>query len=66
MPNPLELQCPTCRKTVQWNEKFPHRPFCSERCKRIDFGDWASETYSIPGEPVDPESLQGGDDWPRH
>ncbi|MDP2286545.1 MAG: DNA gyrase inhibitor YacG, partial [Pseudohongiella sp.] len=32
--------------------------FCSERCKLIDFGEWANERHSIPGEPVDPEQLE--------
>lgn len=60
MSEPARLQCPTCKKTVLWNDDFPHRPFCSERCQRIDFGDWATESYSIPGEPVDPWSLPPG------
>ncbi|WIO74866.1 DNA gyrase inhibitor YacG [Porticoccaceae bacterium LTM1] len=56
---PLELSCPTCKKTIEWSDQFPHRPFCSARCKQIDFGDWANETNSIPGEPVlDPELLE--------
>jgi endogenous inhibitor of DNA gyrase (YacG/DUF329 family) len=33
----------------------PWRPFCSERCKMIDLGAWASETYCVPGEPGEPE-----------
>lgn len=57
MSQSVRLQCPTCKKTVLWSDVFPHRPFCSERCQRIDFGDWATESYSIPGEPVDPWSL---------
>lgn len=28
----------------------PSRPFCSERCKLIDFGHWASESYRVPAE----------------
>lgn len=43
-----ELQCPRCKKTVLWSDKFPHRPFCSERCQLIDLGGWAQERYSIP------------------
>ena len=27
----------------------PFMPFCSERCKLIDLGNWASEKYVIPG-----------------
>ena len=57
MTKVMEIDCPTCRKKVQWNDDFPQRPFCSVRCKQIDFGDWANETHSIAGEPVDPELL---------
>ncbi len=44
------LPCPTCRKPVQWSSANRCRPFCSERCRLIDFGDWADERYRIPGE----------------
>ncbi len=47
-----ELNCPTCKKPVQWTEAFPFRPFCSKRCQQIDFGDWAMERHGIPGEPA--------------
>jgi endogenous inhibitor of DNA gyrase (YacG/DUF329 family) len=42
---------------VEWGEQSPWRPFCCERCKLIDFGEWANERHSIPGAPVDPEQL---------
>lgn len=53
----IKVNCPTCKEIVTWNESSPWRPFCSERCKLIDFGEWASERHSIPGEPVDAEEL---------
>ena len=53
----LKINCPTCKEIVAWSEKNTFRPFCSERCKLIDFGEWASERHSIAGEPVDPEDL---------
>jgi hypothetical protein len=31
-----------------WHESNPYRPFCSERCKLIDLGQWATEGYRIP------------------
>jgi len=31
-----------------WEPESPYRPFCSERCKLIDLGAWASESYRIP------------------
>jgi hypothetical protein len=48
----ISVNCPTCQKQVEWSEKSPTRPFCSERCKLIDLGEWANEEKSIPGEPV--------------
>ncbi|GLS27935.1 DNA gyrase inhibitor YacG [Marinibactrum halimedae] len=43
------VQCPTCQTKIEWSEKHPNRPFCSERCKLIDLGEWASENRRIPG-----------------
>ena len=43
----LEVKCPTCGKRTRY-EGNEFRPFCSERCKLIDFGAWASEEYSLP------------------
>jgi endogenous inhibitor of DNA gyrase (YacG/DUF329 family) len=42
-------------KRVPWTQDSPWRPFCSQRCKLIDFGDWASERHSIPGESLPQE-----------
>ena len=49
------VQCPTCDRVVQWNASSPWRPFCSERCKLIDLGAWASEQHAIPGNEVEAE-----------
>jgi endogenous inhibitor of DNA gyrase (YacG/DUF329 family) len=51
------IPCPTCKKSVEWTDAFPFRPFCSERCKLIDLGEWASESHVIAGDPVDPYTL---------
>jgi uncharacterized protein len=40
---------------VQWNASSPWRPFCSERCKLIDLGAWASEQHAIPGNELEAE-----------
>ena len=37
----LVVECPTCQKKVEWKAENKYRPFCSERCKLIDFGEWA-------------------------
>lgn len=44
------LPCPTCKKPVRWTASSPFRPFCSERCRLIDLGDWADERHRIPGD----------------
>ncbi|MGL4476569.1 MAG: DNA gyrase inhibitor YacG [Shewanella sp.] len=44
----LTVKCPTCQTLVPWNSDSLFRPFCSERCKLIDLGEWASESYAIP------------------
>jgi uncharacterized protein len=46
---PRKLNCPTCKKVVWWNDSFPHRPFCCDRCRLIDLGEWASEGHRIAG-----------------
>ncbi|MCH9698922.1 MAG: DNA gyrase inhibitor YacG [Gammaproteobacteria bacterium] len=45
------VNCPTCNKLLEWSSSEPYRPFCSQRCKLIDLGDWASEGHRIAGEP---------------
>ncbi len=39
------LRCPTCRKLVLRDD--PEFPFCSERCRLIDLGKWASGAYVV-------------------
>ncbi|HVP65230.1 MAG TPA: DNA gyrase inhibitor YacG [candidate division Zixibacteria bacterium] len=48
------LRCPTCRKLVLRTD--PEFPFCSERCRTIDLGKWASGGYVISTPVNDPES----------
>ncbi|MBN2242373.1 MAG: DNA gyrase inhibitor YacG [Acidobacteria bacterium] len=41
------MKCPLCGKEVK-DLKQPCRPFCSERCKLIDLGNWISGEYRVP------------------
>ncbi len=41
----MTVKCPICKKPVE--PGTPHFPFCSERCRIIDLGSWASEKYVI-------------------
>jgi endogenous inhibitor of DNA gyrase (YacG/DUF329 family) len=50
----MKITCPQCKTTTTWEEN-PHRPFCSERCKLIDLGKWASGDYVVK-EKLDDES----------
>jgi uncharacterized protein len=43
----MKIKCPRCGKETTF-ENNPHRPFCSERCKLVDLGNWISEKYAIP------------------
>ncbi|MEQ1596131.1 MAG: DNA gyrase inhibitor YacG [Casimicrobium sp.] len=51
------VACPRCETPVVWGPESKFRPFCSERCKIMDFGAWANEEYRIANAtPPDSES----------
>lgn len=56
---PSIVNCPTCGAEVPWVAENPWKPFCSERCKLIDLGRWASEDYRVP---VQEDELGLGDE----
>ena len=59
---PSVVACPTCGKAVTWEAGQAWRPFCSERCKLIDLGEWLSEEKRIPGDAApEPETGPGTD-----
>ena len=49
---PSIVKCPNCQCEVQWLPEQLFRPFCSERCKLIDLGEWVMEEKRIAGDPV--------------
>ena len=51
------LRCPTCRSLVTKDDEY--FPFCSDRCRLIDLGKWASGEYRISSPILDPEVLEG-------
>ena len=51
-----KLRCPICKKAVK--SSVPDFPFCSERCRTIDLGKWASGGYVISTKINDPELLE--------
>ena len=46
--DPIETPCPICGRRVIWNAEARWRPFCSERCRLIDLGEWIDEGRRIP------------------
>jgi endogenous inhibitor of DNA gyrase (YacG/DUF329 family) len=52
----VSLRCPTCRTLVLRDD--PDFPFCSERCRLIDLGKWASGAYVISSPITDPEDIE--------
>ena len=46
------VACPTCGKRALYAPGNEWRPFCSERCRLIDLGAWASEAYRVPDRPA--------------
>jgi uncharacterized protein len=50
---PTVVTCPTCGNPVDWVPENKWKPFCSERCKLIDLGEWATEKYKVPVHEVD-------------
>ena len=51
---PRVVACPRCAAPVEWKPENRYRPFCSERCKLIDLGAWATEQYRVSGDQADP------------
>jgi uncharacterized protein len=49
--------CPRCKKQTQYQGN-PNRPFCSDRCRNIDLGNWASEKYAVPVESSNEDQSQ--------
>ncbi|TIC79078.1 DNA gyrase inhibitor YacG [Crenobacter intestini] len=49
------VACPQCGAPVRWEAASRYRPFCSERCRLIDLGQWADESYRVPASPPDGE-----------
>lgn len=48
--SPKIVTCPSCGGDSVYATSNPFRPFCSERCKNMDFGAWASENFRMPTE----------------
>ena len=56
----LFVQCPNCKTSVEWTLSNKYRPFCSDRCKLLDLGEWAAERRSISANPEYTDSDRNG------
>ncbi len=45
---PRLVACPSCKAMTPYDTTNAFRPFCSQRCKLMDLGDWAAEKFRIP------------------
>lgn len=57
-----QVLCPGCGQGCTFAPGNPWRPFCSEHCRSVDLGAWASERYRVPDRPADdedPSALEG-------
>jgi len=59
----LSLRCPSCKNLVLRSDE--HFPFCSDRCRLIDLGKWASGSYRISSPVLDPELLEEVEQRPQ-
>ena len=57
---PRLVSCPNCGGDSIYAPSNPHRPFCGERCKKMDLGAWASESFRVPTE-APPDGQEFGD-----
>lgn len=51
--------CPQCKQAASLDAGNRFRPFCSERCKLLDLGEWMSGRYTIPVAEDDADSADG-------
>lgn len=53
----IDVTCPTCKKKFNYYDS-QFRPFCSEKCRLIDLGQWLTESYSVPAEKITLEEAE--------
>ena len=58
-PGTPMIECPSCKTPVAWAAENEYRPFCSERCRILDLGEWASGNRYIPDDKEHSDVLSG-------
>ncbi len=62
-----KVTCPSCGQSAVYSPDNRWRPFCSERCRSVDLGAWASEQFRVPAPaPLDAPGETGADAPPAH
>ena len=46
----MERRCPVCKRIIPQDKILKTAPFCSQRCKMVDLGNWLDEGYRIPAQ----------------
>ena len=61
------VPCPRCGTLAPYAPENRWRPFCSERCRVIDLGNWAAEAYRVPVSALAaPDAVDAANDTPTH
>ncbi len=58
------MRCPICRGAAAPRLENPTYPFCSDRCRLIDLGNWLGESYRVP-DVDDVDDVDVDDDEPQ-
>jgi endogenous inhibitor of DNA gyrase (YacG/DUF329 family) len=58
------VNCPVCGKPAPFDASNPYRPFCTKRCKLIDLGQWANESYRVPVNTEESQPPEGDQEQP--
>lgn len=53
--------CPQCKQATSLGRDNAWRPFCSERCKLLDLGEWFEERYTVPADNPEGDLVQDED-----
>lgn len=53
----MKMNCPICKKAVD-SETHTEFPFCSERCRLLDLGNWSSEKYVVSESALDEDLFE--------
>ena len=57
--SPTLVTCPGCGGESLYASSNPSRPFCSERCRNMDFGAWANESFRMAAKDTGDELTDG-------